>query len=126
LETADLDAAVRALDSDRRQAVEQLGGDQAAPALPDRIGADALPPSLAALGSTRLRAGAGEVILPFVLRSSAAGLEVQIEIRVDGRPVDPLAITEPALEAGQMRGSARLRLPSGASSVQVFARTAKG
>lgn len=126
LETADLDAALQALDAARRQAVEQLGGDQAAPALPDRMSANALPPSLAALGPTRLKADAGEVVLPFVLRSTAAGLEVQIEIRIDGRRVDPLAISEPVLQAGQMRGSARLRLPAGANSVQVFARTASG
>jgi hypothetical protein len=86
------------------------------------------PPIVAALGPTRIVSHGGAIEIPFVIRSSKPGdgSDVEIFVRVNGRPVDPGWLTLPSRLDGGARGSVALDLPPGKAMLQLVARTSSG
>jgi hypothetical protein len=85
-----------------------------------------LPPALGALESTVLRTTGKVVSIPFTLRSQGGRIDIEVEVRIDGRParLDDLAL--PTSLDGAARGLARLSVPESGSLVQLFARSKNG
>lgn len=140
LDTLDPQAALRAADGSLRD--PELPGlesprptaPQAAP--PPRPGGDApvdqlrpteplaLPPVLAALDPARVRVPVqGTRAFRFTVRSDEAGVPLTIEVRVDGRLVDPVQVALPPRLDGRNPAQVEVALPARAGMVQVIARS---
>ena len=91
---------------------------------PPRFEATMLPPALSALGDTVLKPADGRVTLPFSVR--AGGIDIQVEVRINGRPARPEDLALPRSADGNARGVARLTVPAGGGMVQLFARNRNG
>ncbi len=91
---------------------------------PPRFETTMLPPALAALGDTVLTPADGRVTLPFSVR--AGGIDIQVEVRINGRPARPEDLALPRSADGNARGIARLTVPAGGGMVQLFARNRNG
>jgi len=85
-----------------------------------------LPPALRPLGSSTLRVDSTNIIVPFAIRSQSAPGDVILEVRVNGRPVQPDALELPPLLDGDSRGIARLKVDDPDALVQIIARTKSG
>ena len=116
-ETAAREEAARAAE---REAAEQLAAAQARKAL-QALRAAEFPPSLQAVSPTRLKSASGEVSLPFSMQSAVLAGEVQVQLRVNGRPVLPSELVMPKSVDGRTQGLARLQVGEGRSQVEIIA-----
>jgi WD40 repeat protein len=95
---------------------------QDTPAVPV-VSTPPLPPALVAVGPRSLQAAGARVELAFALRRGAGEDIPVLEVRVDGRPVEPLTLQRPAALDGVAQGVAVLDLPPGRATVQLLARS---
>jgi hypothetical protein len=85
-----------------------------------------VPPALHGTEARRLRATAPEVAIPFSVTSAGPASQLSLEVRVNGRPVQPLELQVPGTLDGNARGVARVRVAEGESLVEIIARNAWG
>jgi len=142
LDTLDPQAALRAADGSLRDpelpGLEYLRPQAAPPAAPQppATGAAApvdqlrptaplvLPPVLASLEPARIRVPVqGTRAFQFTVRSDDASGPVAIEVRIDGRLVDPVQVTLPPRFEGSVPAQVAIALPPRAGTVQVIARS---
>ena len=116
-ETAAREDAARAA---AREAAEQLAAAQARKAL-QALKAAEFPPSLQAVSPARIRSTSAEVSLPFTMQSAVLAGEVQVQLRVNGRPVLPSELVMPKSVDGRTQGLARLQVGEGRSQVEIIA-----
>jgi len=90
------------------------------------IKATEFPPALSASAAKRIKLSGAEVTLPFAISSAGGRAELVLEVRVNGRPAEPLELVVPASLDGAARGLAKLRVGEGESLVEVIARNAHG
>ena len=90
------------------------------------IKATEFPPALSTTDAKRIKLGAAEVTLPFRIASAGPAGDVVIEIRVNGRPAQPLDLVVPTQLDGAARGVAKLRVGEGESLVEIIARNRFG
>jgi WD40 repeat protein len=83
------------------------------------------PPALAPLGPTRLSAPNELVQLSFEIRSSNPS-RPELEVRVNGRPLEAVRIEIADRPDGTRQGTASVRLPPGAATLQLLAKDARG
>ena len=85
------------------------------------------PPVIGAVDLTALKAatqsGAKDLSIPIAIRAQG---EVQLEVRVDGRPVPASTQSLPSSAAGSQTATATLPIPAPGSLVQVLAKDANG
>ena len=103
-ETAAREDAARAA---AREAEQRLAGEQARKAL-QALKAIEFPPTLQAVSTPRIKATGADVALPFALLSAAAAGEVNIQLRVNGRPVQALELVMPKSVDGRTQGLVKL------------------
>jgi WD40 repeat protein len=85
-----------------------------------------LPPSLRPLGSSVLRVDSTSITVPFAIRSQGAPGDLILEVRVNGRPVQPDTLELPSRLDGDSRGIARLKVDDPDALVQIIASTKSG
>ncbi len=116
-ETAAREEAARAA---AREAAEQQAAAQARKAL-QALKASEFPPALQPVSTARVKATGGEVLLPFAMVSAAAAGEVQVQVRINGRPVLPSDLVMPKSIDGRTQGTARLQVGEGRSQIEIIA-----
>lgn len=113
-----------------------VAGASAAPVQPSAPAAPAgatlfdlqFPPVIGPVDLRSMRTGGGELKIPVAVRAEGG---VQLEVRVDGRPVPASSLTLPAAtpaerSAGTQTATASLPAPAPGSLVQVIARDSNG
>jgi WD40 repeat protein len=90
--------------------------------------ADEFPPSLVAVAPRALRPTGSDLEIPFALRARASDsrAQIQIELRVDGRPVNATRVELPTLLDGNAVGRAALKIEPGSGTVVLLARDGAG
>ncbi len=124
-------AGIAAAEETAAKAAAQEAGERQAAAdahkLLAAVKAVEFPPVLSTTDAMRIKlAAAGEVTLPFRIASAGGGGDVVIEIRVNGRPAQPLDLVVPTQMDGAARGTAKLRVGEGESLVEIIARNRFG
>ena len=90
-----------------REAAQQLASAQARKAL-HALKAVEFPPALQAMSTLRIKTTAAEVSLPFAMLSAAAAGDVEVQVRSNGRPLQPAELVMPKSIDGRTQGLARL------------------
>ena len=90
------------------------------------IKATQFPPALLASEAKRIQLGAPEVTLPFAVASSGPAADLTVEIRINGRPAQPLDLVMPQQLDGAARGFAKLGVAEGESTIEIIARNQYG
>ncbi len=85
-----------------------------------------VPPALSAPEAKRIKLAVPEVTLPFAVSSTGAAENLFLEVRVNGRPAQPLEMVLPKSLDGTARGFAKLNVGEGESLVEILARNAYG
>ncbi len=86
-----------------------------------------VPPVVATTSNRELRASRGEAELVFTIRNpDARGGDVKVEVRLDGRPFEPLELTLPASMDGSAKGKVRLRASQPRSVIEIIAHNRHG
>ena len=79
------------------------------------------PPALQAVSSLRVKATSAEVSLPFALQSAAAAGDVDVQVRINGRPATPANLVMPKSIDGRSQGMAKVQVGEGRTQVEVIA-----
>ena len=116
-ETAAREEAARAA---AREAAQQQATAEARKAL-QALKAVEFPPALQAVAALRIKATSAEVSLPFAMVSAAAGGEVQVQVRINGRPAQPADLVMPKSVDGRSQGLARLQVGEGRTQIEIIA-----
>ncbi len=111
------EAAVRAA---ALEAAAQEAAAQARRAL-QALKAIEFPPALQAVSSLRVKATTAEVSLPFALQSAAAAGDVDVQVRINGRPAQPANLVMPKSIDGRSQGLAKVQVGEGRTQVEVIA-----
>jgi WD40 repeat protein len=82
-----------------------------------------LPPVLGSLEPPRVRYSPAPRTFQFTVRNEDTALPVTVEVRIDGRLVDPVSVALPARLDGSAPAQVALALPAQARLVQVVARS---
>ena len=79
------------------------------------------PPALQAVSSLRIKSTTAEVSLPFALQSAVAAGEVDVQVRINGRPATPANLVMPKSIDGRSQGLAKVQVGEGRTQVEVIA-----
>ena len=79
------------------------------------------PPALLAVSSLRVKATSAEVSLTFALQSAAAAGDVDVQVRINGRPATPANLVMPKSIDGRSQGTAKVQVGEGRTQVEVIA-----
>ncbi len=90
------------------------------------IKATQFPPSLIASIANRIKLAVSEITLPFALASAGPADTVSVEVRVNGRPAQPIDLQLPQNLDGSARGFAKLDVAEGESTIEIIARNQYG
>lgn len=93
-----------------REAEERRRAEAARKALAELRAAE-FPPAVQGVGEPRLKASGNLVTLPFALHSHSVAGEVDLSVRVAGRPALPREVVMPKALNGLTQGYARIELP---------------
>ena len=94
-----------------REAEERRRADAARRAFAELRAAE-FPPAMQGVGQPRLKASGNLVTLPFALHSHSVAGEVDLAVRVAGRPSLPREVVMPKSLNGLVEGFARIELPA--------------
>ena len=108
-----------------REAEAQQATAKAKKALAE-LKATEFPPALSATESRRIKATTPEVTLAFQVSSSGPTAELVVEVRLNGRPAQPIDLLVPRSLDGATRGFAKLNVAEGESLVEIIARNRYG
>ena len=103
-----------------REAAQQLASAQARKAL-HALKAVEFPPALQAMSTLRIKTTAAEVSLPFAMLSAAAAGDVEVQVRSNGRPLQPAELVMPKSIDGRTQGLARLQVGEGRTQIEILA-----
>ena len=79
------------------------------------------PPAVQAVSATRIKATTAVVSLPFALVSNSTAGDVQVQLRLNGRPAEPADMTLPKSIDGKSQGFARVQVGTGRSQIEIIA-----
>ncbi len=83
-----------------------------------------LPPIIRAEGKPSIDVATGQLLLPFSIDSVSP--EISVEVRLDGRPIEPVAIELSRKDQKRSVGQIRLFAPVSSSVLQLIARSESG
>jgi WD40 repeat protein len=84
---------------------------------------ESIPPVLYSEGSREIGGGDAAVNIGFSIRAGPGNQARELFARIDGRPLEIVQLTLPNAQDGRATGNARLIIPPGARSLQLFARS---
>ena len=102
------------------EAAERLAAAQARKAL-QQMKAQEFPPALQAVAAPVIKARTPDVTLPFAVTAASAGGDVELQVRVNGRPAQSAETVMAKSVDGRSQGSVRVRVGEGRSQVEVIA-----